>query len=109
MAVFNSSVLTARGSELLVDAVAGDQITFTRMVVGCGVYSDGERERNLLEKRTALKDARQEFTFSAYKKVSEHCVLLTAVISNRELDYSYKITEIGIYGKRSRDTEDFFP
>ena len=107
MAVFNSSVLTARGSELLVDAVAGDQITFTRMVVGCGVYSDAERERNSLEKRTALKDARQEFTFSAYKKVSEQCVLLTAVISNRELDYSYKITEIGIYGKRSRDTEDF--
>ena len=68
MAVFNSSVLTARGSELLVDAVAGDQITFTRMVVGCGVYSDAERERNSLEKRTALKDARQEFTFSAYKK-----------------------------------------
>lgn len=107
MAVFNSSVLTTRGSELLVDAVAGDQITFTRMVVGCGVYSDGERERNLLEKRTALKDARQEFTFSAYKKVSEQCVLLTAVISNRELDYSYKITEIGIYGKRSQDAEDF--
>ena len=107
MAVFNSSVLTSRGSELLVDAVAGDQITFTRMVVGCGVYSDGERERNSLEKRTALKDARQEFTFSAYKKVSEQCVLLTAVISNRELDYSYKITEIGIYGKRSQDAEDF--
>lgn len=107
MAVFNSAVLTARGNELLVDAVAGDKIIFTRMVVGCGEYSDEEKERRALEKVTALKDVRQEFTFSAHKKVSEQCVLLTAVISNRELEHSYKITEIGIYGKRSEDEEDF--
>ena len=37
MGVFNSAVLTARGNELLVDAVAGDKIVFTRMAVGCGV------------------------------------------------------------------------
>lgn len=107
MAVFNSAVLTTRGNELLVDAVAGDRITFTRMVVGCGEYSDRERERSVLERMTSLKDIKQEFTFSAYKKVSEQCVLLTAVISNRELDYSYKITEIGIYGKRTGDEADF--
>lgn len=107
MAVFNSAVLTTRGNELLVDAVAGDRITFTRMVVGCGEYSDRERERSALERMTSLKDIKQEFTFSAYKKVSEQCVLLTAVISNRELDYSYKITEIGIYGKRTEDEADF--
>ena len=107
MAVFNSAVLTARGNELLVDAVAGDKIIFTRMVVGCGEYSEEEKERRVLEKATSLKDARQEFTFSAHKKVSEQCVLLTAVISNKELDYSYKITEIGVYGKRDEDEEDY--
>ncbi len=107
MGVFNSAVLTARGNELLVDAVAGDKIVFTRMAVGCGVYSDEERERRALEKAVGLKDVRQEFSFSAHRKVSEQCVLLTAVISNRELARSYKITEIGIYGKRLGDDEDF--
>lgn len=107
MAVFNSAVLTVRGNELLVDAVAGDRIIFTRMVVGCGEYSGSERERIALERMTSLKDARQEFTFSDHKKISEQCVLLTAVISNKELDYSYKITEIGIYGKKLEDESDF--
>lgn len=107
MGVLNSAVLTARGNELLVDAVAGDKIVFTRMAVGCGVYSDEERERRALEKAVGLKDVRQEFSFSAHRKVSEQCVLLTAVISNRELERSYKITEIGIYGKRLGDDEDF--
>lgn len=107
MGVFNSAVLTTRGNELLVDAVAGDKIVFTRMAVGSGVYSDEERERRALEKAVGLKDVRQEFSFSAHRKVSEQCVLLTAVISNRELERSYKITEIGIYGKRLGDEEDF--
>ena len=63
MGVFNSAVLTARGNELLVDAVAGDKIVFTRMAVGSGVYSDEERERRALEKAVGLKDVRQEFSF----------------------------------------------
>lgn len=107
MAIFNSAVLTRKGNELLIDAAAGNKITFTRMIVGCGEYTDAERERRELEKMESLKDAKQEFTFSAYKKVSEQCFLLTAVISNRELTKGYKITEIGIYGKISDDSEDF--
>lgn len=107
MGVWESAVLTTRGNELLIDAVAGDRITFTRMVVGRGIYTDEERQRRVLEKMTGLKEAVQEFTFSAHRKVSEQCVLLTAVISNRELAHSYKITEIGIYGKRSEEDEEF--
>ena len=97
MAIFNSAVLTRKGNELLIDAAAGNRITFTRMIVGCGEYTDAERERSKLEKMENLKDAKQEFTFSAYKKVSEQCFLLTAVISNRELAKVYKITEIVVY------------
>lgn len=107
MAIFNSAVLTRKGNELLIDAAAGNRITFTRMIVGCGEYTDAERERSKLEKMENLKDAKQEFTFSAYKKVSEQCFLLTVVISNRELAKGYKITEIGVYGKISDDSEDF--
>ena len=107
MAVFEGAVLTTKGNELLIDAVAGNEITFTKMSVGSGVYTDEERERYALEKMESLKDVRQEFTFSACRKASEQCYMLTAVISNRELTSSYKITEIGIYGKKSGDEEDF--
>ncbi len=107
MAMFNSAVLTKKGNELLIDAAAGNKIIFTRMIVGCGEYTDAERERSALEKLESLKDVKQEFTFSAYKKVSEQCFMLTAVISNRELVKGYKITEIGICGKISDDAEDF--
>ncbi len=107
MGVFNSGGVRARGIELLVDGGAWDTLVFTGLAVGCGVYSDEERERRALEKAVGLKDVRQEFSFSAHRKVSEQCVLLTAVISNRELERSYKITEIGIYGKRLGDDEDF--
>ncbi len=107
MAVFRSSVLTKKGNELLIDAVAGENIIFTRMLTGCGEYTDEERDRRTLEKRESLKNAKQEFTFSSYKKESEQSVRLTAIISNRGLVKSYKITEIGIYGKKSGDAEDF--
>ena len=107
MAIFESAVLTARGNELLIDAVAGNQITFTRMVVGSGQYTDEERARSALEKRTGLKEPQQETTFSHHEKASEQCVRLTAVISNRELTNGYKMTEIGIYGKKTGDAEDY--
>ena len=107
MAIFNSAVLTKKGNELLIDAAAGNKITFTRMIVGCGEYTDVERERNFLEKMENLKDVKQEFTFSACRKVSERCLMLTAIISNKNLTNGYKITEIGVCGKISDDEEDF--
>ena len=106
MAVFNCSVVTTKGKEIIIDAIAGKNITFTKMIVGCGIYGEEERTWNSLENRESMKDAKQEFTFSAYKKESEQCYKLTAIISNRELVESYKITEIGIYAKRIDDEED---
>ncbi|MDO4285163.1 MAG: hypothetical protein Q4C60_07475 [Eubacteriales bacterium] len=99
MGVFKSAVLTAQGNDLLTSAVAGRQIEFTRLVTGSGVFTDDEKERSSLEKMTALKAQRQEFTFSTWEKQSETSVLLTALITNRELSESYKMTEIGIYGR----------
>lgn len=107
MAIFEASVLTARGNELLIESAAGNKIIFTRMVAGGGEYTDRERERWALEKMTALKDARQEFPFSSCKKASAQSVVLTAVISNIELEHAYKITEIGIFGKVEGEDEDF--
>ena len=107
MGNFNSAVLTAKGNELLTTAVAGRKIIFTRLVTGSGVYTEEEKARYALEQRTALKQQKQEFTFSSYEKVSQTSVLLTALITNRELKESYKMTEVGIYGKEVDAEEDF--
>ena len=99
MSIFNSAVLTKKGNELLVTAAAGKQIIFTRLVTGCGIYTEEEKQRAALEQAEGLKEQRQQFPFSKYEKASETSVLLTALITNKELTEGYKITEIGVYGK----------
>lgn len=107
MSIFNSAVLTKKGNELLVTAAAGKQIIFTRLVTGCGIYTEEEKQRAVLEQAEGLKEQRQQFAFSKYEKASETSVLLTALITNKELTEGYKITEIGVYGKEVGSEEDF--
>lgn len=107
MSIFNGAVLTRKGNELLVTAAAGRKIEFTKLVTGSGIYSEEQRSRAALELATGLKQQRQEFSFSKYEKVSEKSVLLTALITNKELSEGYKITEIGVYGKVAGESEEF--
>ena len=99
MAIWRGAVLTRAGNELLVTAAAGKEIGFTRMVTGCGDYTEEEKDRAALANATALKQQMQEFPFSAYEKQSEQSILLKALITNRDLTEGYEMTEIGIYGK----------
>lgn len=124
MAIWRGAVLTRAGNELLVTAAAGKQIIFTRLVTGCGIYTEEEKDRAALANATALKQQVQEFPFSSYEKQSEQSVLLKALITNKELTESYTMTEIGVYGKEvgaetdvlcsitvtnSFEESDFFP
>jgi len=92
---FDKVVITEMGNQLITEAVSGKQIEFTRLVTGSGNYDIDEE----ITKMTALKEQRQEFQFSKIEKISESLLLLTAVISNRNLETSYHMTEVGIYGK----------
>ena len=124
MAIWRGAVLTRAGNELLVTAAAGKQIIFTRMVTGCGIYTEEEKDRAALANATALKQQVQEFPFSSCEKQSEQSMLLKALITNKELTESYTMTEIGVYGKEvgaetdvlcsitvtnSFEESDFFP
>ena len=84
MAIWRGAVLTRAGNELLVMAAAGKQIIFTRLVTGCGIYTEEEKDRAALANATALKQQVQEFPFSSYEKHSEQSVLLKALINNKE-------------------------
>lgn len=106
MAIWRSAVLTRAGNDLLVTAAAGKQISFTRLVTGCGIYTEEEKDRAALANATALKEQVQEFSFSAYEKQSEESILLKAVITNKELTEGYSMTEIGVYGKEVGSEEE---
>lgn len=102
MAAFNKSILTKRGNGILVEAMAGTQVEFTRLETGSGVYDGTE---NLLY-MDRLKNGRQSFPFLRYEKVSEECVSLIALVSNESLSRGYRMTEIGVYGKLKGSDEE---
>ena len=102
MAVFNNSILTTGGNELIVEAAAGCQIEFTRLVTGSGLY-DGAEE---LASMTSLKEQQQEFRFLRCEKMTERSLLLVSMLSNEGLINGYRMTEIGIYGKLRNSGEE---
>ena len=106
MAAFNSAVTTDQGLALVADMIAGEQLVFTKLVTGSGIYTEEEQERTSLQKATDLREVRQEFGFSNISKVTATCVLLKTLISNKELTEGYRMTEIGVYAKKKDDEGD---
>lgn len=100
MAYFESAVITNDGKNMLMrDMIGIGNIEFVKMVAGAGEYSEEERKRNVIEQRTSLKDQRQDFPFNAIEIASEKSVLLKSVITNKDLEEGYRITEVGIYAR----------
>ncbi len=106
MAEFNSAVTTDQGLALVADILTGEQLVFTKLVTGSGIYTDEDQERTSLQKATELRDQRQVFGFSDVSKVTDTCVLLKTLISNVDLTEGYRMTEIGVYAKKSGDEGD---
>lgn len=102
MAAFNKAILTIKGNNLIAGAVAGDQIEFTRLETGSGIYDGTEN----LPSMDRLKNKQQEFYFLRYEKASEDSILLVAMVSNEGLAVGYRMTEIGIYGKLKNSEEE---
>lgn len=106
MAAFNAAVTTDQGLALVADMIAGEQLVFTKLVTGSGIYTEEEQERTSLQKATGLREIRQEFGFSNVSKVTDTCVLLKTLISNKELAEGYRMTEIAVYAKKKDDEGD---
>lgn len=106
MAEFYASVTTDAGIALAVDLLVGEQLVFTKLVTGSGVYGEGEISRTSLQKATELRDQKQEFGFSSITKETDSCVLLKSLLSNVDLTEGYRMTEIGVYARKPGDDED---
>ena len=91
MTNFRKARLTA-GGEILA-AKSGINVEFTKVESGCGIYIQDEDVGNL----TGLKDKKQTFVINSINRKEDMLVKLKFVISNKDLQESYLLTEIGIF------------
>jgi len=106
MAEFHEAVTTDAGLALSADLLAGEQMVFTKLVAGSGLYDEHEMTRPILQKAWQIKEPRQQFEFSRVEKVTDNCILLKTLISNAKLTEGYRMTEIGIYAKKQGEEGD---
>lgn len=105
MARFNDAYLTDAGADLIAQSITdGIKIDFVRMEIGDGEYTEEEKSKDVLRKRTNLKNKRQESSFNSVEKAKDSAVKLKAAIDNRNVTNGYRMTEIGIFAKASGDT-----
>ncbi len=105
MARFNDAYLTDAGADLIAQSITdGAKIDFVRMEIGDGEYTEEEKSKDVLRKRTSLKNKRQESSFNSVEKAKDSAVKLKAAIDNRNVTTGYRMTEIGIFAKASGDT-----
>lgn len=91
MTNFNSTQLTDAGLRLL--AREGTGISFTRVETGCGEYIKDEDVSGM----TSIKDNVQEFGISNVSVMDDTKINLKFSISNKTLEETYLLTEIGVY------------
>ncbi len=106
MAEFYAAVTTDAGLALSADLLTGEQMVFTKLVTGSGVYDEQELLRPVLQKAEQIKEPRQQFEFSRIEKETDNCILLKTLISNVNLTEGYRMTEIGIYAKKQGEEGD---
>lgn len=103
--IFNESVLTRQGIELLAKAqAAGGTITLTKAASGAGTH-EGD-----LQDCTELADKRQEFPLETTIVQNRTNVFVKFIITNHpksggDLEAGYYVKEIGIYAKGSDGNE----
>lgn len=106
MAEFYAAVTTDAGLALSADLLTGEQMVFTKLVTGSGVYDEHEMTRPVLQKACQIKEPRQQFEVSRIEKATDNCILLKTLISNVNLTEGYRMTEIGIYAKKQGEEGD---
>ena len=106
MAEFYAAVTTDAGMTLSADLLIGEQMVFTKLVTGSGIYEEHEMTRSSLQKVTQIKEPRLEYEFSNIEKVTDNCILLKTLISNVNLTEGYRMTEIGVYAKKQGEEGD---
>lgn len=104
---FNGAVLTDAGAKLITQAQSGGAaIEFTRMAVGSGKYSSAEKAVTALQKAKGLKAQKNTYAPSRIYADGEHCVKVTALITNFDpvgqtplVSEGYHVNEVGLFAR----------
>lgn len=96
--LFNQSVMTIKGLELLAKAQAeGAIINITRVAAGDGAYESGED----LTRLTCLKSERQTFAPDSVTRINDTNVNVQATFTNypngTPLETGYRVSEVGVF------------
>lgn len=103
MGYFNTQIITKDGLAMMSRGIAGQsQILFTKMVTGAGEYS--VKEIADLRDTKSLKNEKQSFLISSIK-TDEETIRIKATITNKDLNESYYIREIGVFAKENDGEE----
>ena len=103
-----------RGVNVSGDVVKSDPFTFTKIMLGCGTYTEEQREESALRVMTALRTPKNNYPVSTVKKVNEENNLykVSAIATNYNVATGtilvangYNVTEIGIYARPSGGSE----
>lgn len=97
----NSPILTTAGLELLLRAIEGEHVTFTRFKVGAGVLPAGTAAEDL----TDLVDAKLAFPIAAVDDATPKTLKISGHFSSLEVAEDFRLRELGLFAKGEDNVE----
>ena len=102
MGVYNATVITNAGQNLIADAIAGGEaVNFSSVKTSTHVYPAGTSLQNL----TALDDVKQSVSPTSVDVYNNNIVQVSARVPNTGIATAYLINTIGLFGQVSGGTE----
>jgi len=97
----NSPILTTAGLELLLRAIEGEHVTFTRFKVGAGVLPTGTAAEEL----TDLVNAKLAFPIAAVDDTTPKTLKISGHFSSLEVSEDFRLRELGLFAKGEDNVE----
>lgn len=102
MGVYNATVVTTAGQNLIASAIAGgDPVNFTALKTSTHVYPAGTALQNL----TALSDVKQSVAPTSVDVYNNNIVQISARVPNTGIATAYLINTIGLFGNAGGGAE----
>lgn len=102
MGVYNATVVTNAGQNLIASAIAGgDPVNFTALKTSTHVYPAGTALQNL----TALSDVKQSVAPTSVDVYNNNIVQISARVPNTGIATAYLINTIGLFGNAGGGAE----
>lgn len=96
MAIFNDAVITNLGKETVKNILtAGNELNFSGLIIGTGIYTELEKSKEEIEKMTSLKMYLAKYPIDNIS-FENNVIKLQTAITNIDFTEDESVTEIGI-------------